>query len=93
MRVNGLDLFDYRSPNGRSLRLAYDRIVGWVHDPTTFPYDKSALDPGGYRYLVGYWEILNARWPNPEADAVLDYRRPLKDDAMSVGMTFTHGAG
>ncbi len=91
MRVNGLDLFDYRSPNGRTLRLAYDRIVGWVHDPSTFRYDNSAQDPGVYRYHVGYWELLNARWPNPEADAVLGYRRPIKDDPMSVGMTFTHG--
>lgn len=103
MRVNGLDLFDYRSPNGRTLRLAYDRIVGprvrghrvrsrrWVHDPATFPYDSSAQDPGGYRYHVGYWELLNARWPRPEAGTVLGYRRPVKDDPMSVGMTFTHG--
>ncbi|MFI5897399.1 alginate lyase family protein [Actinoplanes sp. NPDC051513] len=91
MRVNGLDLFDYHSPNGRTLRQAYERIVGWVHDPATFPYDKSAQDPGGYRYHIGYWELLNARWPGPQADTVLGYRRPLKDDPMSVGMTFTHG--
>lgn len=90
MRVNGLDLFEYQSPNGRNLRMAYDRIVGYVNDPTTFPYDKSATDPGGYRYDVGYWELLNARWPNPAADTVLGYRRPIKDDPMSVGMTFTH---
>ncbi|MEU4626307.1 alginate lyase family protein [Actinoplanes sp. NPDC023801] len=87
MRVNGLDLFYYRSPNGRTLRLAYERLVGWVHDPATYPYPAET----GYAYHVGHWELLNLRWPNAKADTVLGWRRPVKDDSGSVGMTFTHG--
>ncbi|MDP9814786.1 alginate lyase family protein [Spirilliplanes yamanashiensis] len=91
MRANGLDLYDYRAPNGRTLRLAFDRIAGWVHDPATYPYRKDPAATPNYMYNVGYWEVLHMRWPNPAAGAVLASRRPVKDDPMSIGMTFTHG--
>ena len=37
-RVNGTDLYDYRSPSGRTLRLAFDWLVPYVCEPTKLPY-------------------------------------------------------
>ena len=36
-RVNGVDLFDYRSPHGHTLRRAFERVAPWAHHPETFP--------------------------------------------------------
>lgn len=53
----------------------------------TYPYAAET----GYMYHVGNWEVLNIRWPNPNASTVLGGRRPVRDESGSVGMTFTHG--
>jgi hypothetical protein len=37
-RVSGVELYDYTSPNGRSLRQAWNKIAGWTDDPRSFPY-------------------------------------------------------
>lgn len=35
--------------------------------------------------------ILNARWPNPDAAAMLAQRRPLTASHCTPHLTFTHG--
>lgn len=90
-RVNGVDLYDYRAPNGRSLRLAFDRLAAWTGAPGTFPYFKGdAKELHGYDY-VSYYEILDQHWPNPAATALLKAKRPLSADHGAPFLTFTHG--
>jgi hypothetical protein len=91
-RVNGVDLYNYRSATGTSLRLAYERIVPWVANPRTFPY-YHGTDPKGQLATesVSYWEILNARWPQPQAAAILAAKRPMTTGFSSPYLTFTHG--
>lgn len=36
----GIPLFDYRSPNGRSLEMAWRTLVPWTAKPASFPYFK-----------------------------------------------------
>lgn len=91
LRVNGTDLYEYRSPKGRTLRQAFDVLAGWTRRPATFPYYKG--DPKG---LVGttyfsYFEILNPRWPNADAAALLAERRPMTAFHSAPALTFTHG--
>jgi hypothetical protein len=91
-RVNGVDLYDYKSPRGRSLRQAFERMVPWTVDPKTFPYYKGNDVHGqaatGY---ISYWEILNAHWPQPLATAMLVAKRPLSASHSAPDLTFTHG--
>lgn len=91
-RVNGVDLFDYVSPSGRSLRLAYERLVPWVADLESFPYhedpDKTKLHAP---YAMSYFEILNPRWPNAEAGRLLRDHRPLTTQHSNPFTTVTHG--
>jgi hypothetical protein len=91
-RVNGVDLYDYVALNGRTLRQAYERVVPWARDPSTFPYfrgeDKSELKGTDY---VSYFEILNPRWPNEDAMAMLAQRRSLTANHCTPHLTFTHG--
>lgn len=91
-RVHGDDLFDYRSASGHSLRQAYARVVPWTCDPGQFPYYKGQ-DPNGQKGsdYIGYWEILNARWPEPEATRLLAAKRPLNAHHCTPFLTFTHG--
>lgn len=91
-RVNGIDLYEYRSPSGRTLRSAYERAVPWACDPATFPYYKGA-DPKGQAGTdyISYWEILNARWPNAQASAMIAKMRPLTAQHTAPYLTFTHG--
>jgi hypothetical protein len=90
-RVNGADLYEYRAPNGRTLRSAFDRLAPWARRPATFPFFKG--DPKelhGTDY-VSYFEILNARWPNADATAMLESMRPLTAQHSAPALTFTHG--
>lgn len=91
-RVHGIDLYDYRSPNGRTLRQAFERIVPWASDPRTFPYYKGQ-DPKGQMGTdyISYWEILNARWPQAAATGLLARMRPLTATHSAPYLTFTHG--
>ncbi|MGC9326098.1 MAG: hypothetical protein ACP5I1_00545, partial [Candidatus Hinthialibacter sp.] len=89
--VNGVDLYDYQAPNGRTLRRAYECIASWTHHPETFPYYKG--DPKkltGTTY-VGYFEILNVLWPNADAVEMLEELRPLTVNHCCPAITFTHG--
>jgi len=90
-RVNGVDLFEYRAPNGRSLRLAFERLAPWADRPETFPYWKGSpgeLHGAGY---AAYFEILAAHWPDADATAVLERSRPLGAHHAAPALTFTHG--
>ncbi|MFE5309591.1 alginate lyase family protein [Isoptericola sp. NPDC056605] len=103
--VNGVDLYDYRSPSGRSLRQAYEAVSGWVAEPETFPVWQG--DPSGMTNVrtieyvfdgrqvrestVSYFEILNAHWPSEAADSVLVADRPVSTLHTSPYLTFTHG--
>lgn len=89
--VNGVDLYEYQSPRGRTLRRAFELAASWSRRPETFPYYKG--NPGdleGVAY-VGYFEILNARWPNSDAAALLKQLRPLSSEHCATNLTFTHG--
>lgn len=91
-RVNGLDLYDYQSPGGRSLRKAYEWLAPFVREPQRFPYfqggDTSQL--AGVNY-VAYWEILNNRWPNADAAYLIGRLRPLTAEHSAPFLSFTHG--
>jgi hypothetical protein len=89
--VRGTDLYDYRSPNGRTLRQAYAQAAAWIRRPETFPYWKGDVDElRGVEY-VGYFEILLPRWPNGDAAAMLERVRPARVRHGAPYLTFTHG--
>jgi len=90
-RVNGVNLYDYKTINGKSLRDAYEWIIPWVQNPQKFPYlkDKSRSVHGAH--YISYFEILNQRWPNPTAAKMLEKHRPLDASHSAPAMTFTHG--
>jgi hypothetical protein len=91
-RVNGTDFYGYRSPSGRTLRQAFEWLAPYVREPAKFPYfqggDIEQLRGVDY---VSYFEILNARWPHPDATAVLERLRPLTAWHSAPFLTFTHG--
>ena len=91
-RANGVDLYDYVSPNGRTLRQAFERVAPWARAPETFPYFQGddPQEQKGTDY-VSYFEILNARWPNDDATAMLGEMRPLTVNHCAPHLTFTHG--
>mgnify|MGYP000168035034 CR=1 FL=1 len=92
LRVNGVDLYNYISPSGRTLRAAFERSAPWARDPAAFPYfkGKDRREMKGTDY-VSYYEILNARWRNPDASAMLEKMRPLTAIHSAPCLTFTHG--
>jgi hypothetical protein len=90
--INGVELYDYVSPSGHRLRQAFDRLAPWANDPASFPYYKGA-DPSKQESTdyVGYFEILNVRWPNSNAIEMLQRLRPLSATHCTPHLTFTHG--
>jgi len=91
LRVNGVDLFDYKSPQGHTLKQAFFRIASWTAMPSTFPYWTG--DPKELRGVdyFSYFEILNAHWPNDSASALLVKARPMSANHSAPFLTFTHG--
>ena len=60
LKKNGVDIFDYVSPSGRTLKQAYECLTLWVEKPETFPYWKGNVkDLHGVGYF-SYFEILNS---------------------------------
>ena len=92
LRVNGVDIYEYESPSGRSLRQAFEWLAPWIREPERFPYFQGGdgKQPGGAGY-VSYFEILNAHWPHSDAMAVLERLRPLSARHSTPWLTFTHG--
>ena len=91
LKNNGVDLFEYVSPRGRTFRQAFDCIAVWTEKPELFPYwkgDPKAL--GGVKYF-SYFEILNARWPNAAATRLLKKSRPMSARHSAPFLTLTHG--
>ena len=91
LRLAGRDLYDWRSPEGHTLRQAFGPLAGWSRDPSSFPYwegDPERLT--GVTYY-SYFEILNARWPNADATALLRNARPMTARHSAPVLTFTHG--
>jgi len=90
-RVNGVDLYDYQSPSGRSLRMAYEWLVPFAREPQHFPYfqggDTSRLVGVNY---IAYWEILNNRWPSADAAYLLGQLRPVTATHSAPFLSFTH---
>ena len=92
-RQRGVDLYDYVSPSGRSMKQAFDTLVPWTADRKTFPHFKPKDEK---KRLVGtdyasYFELLNTRWPNDTAAAFLKRKRPLTADHVAPFLTLTHG--
>ena len=91
LRVAGRDLFDWRSPDGHMLRQAFEPLAAWSRDPASFPYwDGDPDQLTGVTYF-SYFEILNERWPNAHAAALLRESRPMTARHSAPVLTFTHG--
>lgn len=91
-RVNGVDLYDYLSPSGSTLRQAYEEVIKWVEDPACFPYFKRHnIEELHHINAISYFELLHARWPNDAAQRLLDTHRPLTTNHSNPFTTFTHG--
>lgn len=91
LRLAGRDLYDWRSPDGHTLRQAFEPLAGWTRDPSSFPYWDGDLDQlRGVTYF-SYFEILNARWPNADATSLLRDARPMTARHSAPVLTFTHG--
>ena len=91
LKVNGEDLYDFKSPSGRTLKQAYERIAEWTCKPDSFPYWKD--DPKELKsvHYFSYFEILNAHWPNDDASELLSKSRPMTAKHSAPFLTFTHG--
>ncbi|WP_269541059.1 alginate lyase family protein [Cerasicoccus fimbriatus] len=90
-RLQGLDLFNWKSPEGRCLELAYETLVPWTVDPSTFPYYTGTSGQKLTDY-ISYWEILNMHWPNDLAAGMIEEMRPLTADHSAPYLTLTHGS-
>lgn len=91
LRINGQDLFMYRSPSGHTLKQAFFRIAEWTRDPGKFPYWDGDPEELSGRYYLSYFEILNTHWENEDAVELLRRFRPLSADHSAPFLTFTHG--
>jgi len=91
LKINGQDLYDYISPSGYTLKMAYETIAGWTRRPEVFPYWDGDPNKLTGRQYVSYFEILNSHWPNEDAISLLIKSRPTTAGHSAPFMTFTHG--
>ena len=91
IRVNGIDLFDFKSPSGKTLQQAFEKVATWTEQPGRFPYFQGQADKLlGVNYF-SYFEILSTHWPNDAASRLLEKSRPLTANHSAPFLTFTHG--
>lgn len=92
-RVNGIDLYGYVTPSGKSLALAYAKTIPWIKDPRSFPYYKGTGDPSKLTgiHLIPHFEMLTLRHSEPGALEILHAHRPIRVNHCIPDETFTHG--
>ena len=91
LKVNGVDLYDYVAPNGRTLRMTFAPVAHWTRNLVSFPYWAGAPEEQLGSQYFSYFEILNARWPNEDAAALLKANRPQTARHSAPFLTLTHG--
>lgn len=92
-RVNGVDLYGYRTTSGKSLKLAFEKTLPWIKDPKSFTYYKGTGDPANLtgRFLIPHFEMLVPRFSSPLAMEILKAHRPVRTNHCVPDETFTHG--
>ena len=89
--VNGVDLYNYTSPSGGRLITAFKKAAVWSADPSTFYFNTSGTVSTFNPLLAGYFEMLNARWPNAQAKTILAANQPVQARQSIIGQTFLYG--
>ncbi len=89
LRISGRDVFNYRAPDGQSLELAFQTLVPWVEDPSSFPFHNGpASDLVGMK-KYGYWEIMLQHYSNDFAKKTVQNSRPLDEIIIGFNPHFT----
>jgi len=91
LRNQGVDLFNYVAPNGRSLRQAFVRLAAWCRRPETFPYWDGPVEKLLGMNYYSYFELLVDRWPDGSAQVLLEEARPMTASHSAPFLTLTHG--
>ena len=91
LKQNGFDLYNYKSPNGRSMEAAYHKIAYWTTHPKDFFYWDGKIEQLGGRTYFSYFEILNILWPDENAINGLKETRPQTANHSAPFLTLTHG--
>lgn len=91
LKRNGVDLYDYRSPGGRTLESAFHKIAWWTTHPQEFDYWDGPVEQLGGTTYYSYFEILNQLWPDEHAAAGLANTRPQTANHSAPFLTLTHG--
>ena len=88
-RHHGVDLYTYRTPDGRGLELAMDTMAPYTADPTTWPYEQQ----GGFngKDNVAVYELAHTFKPKPAYLAVIrKWGRPMVEMRTMGPTTLTH---
>ena len=91
-RHYGVDLYHYKTPDGRGLEPALDYMAGFTVDPSTWPYSQE----GGFagKDSVALFELAYAVWQKPQYLAVISkYGRPMYELRTMGPVTLTHAYG
>lgn len=71
-RNQGVNLYDYTTPDGRSLRLALDAHVPYLLGQKPWPHNGGDVSyPILHREFMQAYELAYAHWPDPDYLAVL----------------------
>lgn len=89
--LNDIDLYDYESPTGKTLRDACVKLIPWIEKPESFHYWKGETKDLVRVDYYSYFEILRGRWPDFPADNLLRQGRPMCAEHSAPYLTFTHG--
>ena len=85
----GVDLWDYVGAKGGSLKAAIDRLAYYWHRPDEWPDHDDPIVPA----IGPLWEIVYARWHDPDWVDIMVGARPYGDRGHSAILwtTLTHG--
>jgi len=99
-RLNGVDLFQHRNPDGIGLGDAFHLMMRWTVDPDEFSRDTGYWPEvhEAYRengkapsFNYGYGEILNPLFPDDNFVRLATEDRPLSFNWTGSLLTVTHG--
>lgn len=88
-RFNGEWLYDYVTPDGSTIKGYWENVRYWDVHPELYPYNSSGT-PSITDRVMGFVYVLNALYPHPESEFLVDTYRPVSDFYAVRNLVLSH---
>ncbi|MFC5652687.1 alginate lyase family protein [Paenibacillus solisilvae] len=89
LESEGIDLFNWISPQGKTIKSALDFLLYYTQNPAKWPYYANPATPTAVEaWPYNLFEAMTDFYPDPAFDALASARRPIMETGHHYAWTF-----